>query len=78
MPLLVAANDSLKQKYLGRLIEEPLQAAYCVTEPGAGSDVSGIKTRCEKKGMYSGHFLAILVFQTVGRSNPRSLKIWIF
>ncbi|XP_075245832.1 medium-chain specific acyl-CoA dehydrogenase, mitochondrial-like [Convolutriloba macropyga] len=50
MPLLVAANDSLKQKYLGRLIEEPLQAAYCVTEPGAGSDVSGIKTRCEKKG----------------------------
>ena len=24
--------------------------AYCVTEPGAGSDVSGIKTRAEKKG----------------------------
>lgn len=24
--------------------------AYCVTEPGAGSDVSGLKTRAEKKG----------------------------
>lgn len=24
--------------------------AYGVTEPGAGSDVSGIKTRAEKKG----------------------------
>lgn len=24
--------------------------AYCVTEPGAGSDVAGIKTKAEKKG----------------------------
>jgi acyl-CoA dehydrogenase len=23
---------------------------YCVTEPGAGSDVAGIKTKAEKKG----------------------------
>lgn len=27
-----------------------LLQAYCVTEPGAGSDVAGIKTRAEKKG----------------------------
>lgn len=27
-----------------------LRQAYCVTEPGAGSDVAGIKTRAEKKG----------------------------
>ena len=27
-----------------------LQQAYCVTEPGAGSDVAGVKTRAEKKG----------------------------
>jgi len=50
MPLLVAGSDELKKKYLSRLIEEPLQCAYCVTEPGAGSDVSGIKTRSERKG----------------------------
>ena len=49
-PLLVAANDSQKKKYLGRMTEEPLQAAYCVTEPVAGSDVAGIKTFAEKKG----------------------------
>lgn len=24
--------------------------AYCVTEPGAGSDVGGVKTKAEKKG----------------------------
>ena len=24
--------------------------AYCVTEPGAGSDVSGLKTKAEKHG----------------------------
>lgn len=49
-PLIVAASHEQKQKYLGRMTEEPLMAAYCVTEPGAGSDVAGIKTRAEKKG----------------------------
>lgn len=32
------------------MCEEPLQAAYCVTEPGAGSDVGGAKTTAVKKG----------------------------
>lgn len=49
-PVLVAGNEAQKKKYLGRMTEEPLQAAYCVTEPGAGSDVAGAKTRAEKKG----------------------------
>lgn len=49
-PLIVAASHEQKQKYLGRMTEEPLMAAYCVTEPGAGSDVAGIKTKAEKKG----------------------------
>jgi acyl-CoA dehydrogenase len=46
----LAGNDAQKKKYLGRLLEEPLMCAYCVTEPTAGSDVAGIKTRVEKKG----------------------------
>lgn len=50
MPLILAGNDEQKKKYLGRMLEEPLMCAYGVTEPGAGSDVSGIKTRAEKKG----------------------------
>jgi acyl-CoA dehydrogenase len=32
------------------MTEEPLMCAYCVTEPGAGSDVAGAKTRAVKKG----------------------------
>ncbi len=35
-------------KYLQ--LEEPIMCAYGVTEPGAGSDVAGIKTKAEKKG----------------------------
>jgi len=50
MPLLVGGSDELKKEYLGRLLEEPLQAAYGVTEPGAGSDVAGIKTKAELVG----------------------------
>lgn len=49
-PISIAGSAEQKKKYLGRLIEEPLLAAYCVTEPGAGSDVNGVKTRAEKKG----------------------------
>jgi len=49
-PVLVAGNDEQKAKYLGRMTEEPLVASYCVTEPGAGSDVANIQTRAEKKG----------------------------
>jgi len=50
MPVMIAGNHEQKKKYLTRLIEEPLMCAYGVTEPGAGSDVSGVKTKAEKKG----------------------------
>lgn len=33
---------------LGRMTEEPLIAAYCVTEPGCGSDVNGIQVKSVK------------------------------
>ncbi|XP_035738460.1 probable medium-chain specific acyl-CoA dehydrogenase, mitochondrial [Vespa mandarinia] len=49
-PVIEAGNEQQQKKYLGRLVEEPLVAAYCVTEPGAGSDVAGLKTRAVKKG----------------------------
>ncbi|XP_011549673.3 probable medium-chain specific acyl-CoA dehydrogenase, mitochondrial isoform X2 [Plutella xylostella] len=49
-PVILAGTKEQQKKYLGRLIDEPLVAAYGVTEPGAGSDVAGIKTRAEKKG----------------------------
>lgn len=49
-PVIVAGNSEQKKEFLGRLISEPLFAAYCVTEPGAGSDVSGIRTVAKKVG----------------------------
>merc|ERR1719506_1084991 len=49
-PVIIAGTDEQKSKYLGRLCEEPLKAAYCVTEPGAGSDVAGLQTTAVKKG----------------------------
>jgi len=49
-PVILAGTPEQKKKYLGRLCEEPLQAAYCVTEPGAGSDVAGLATTAVKKG----------------------------
>uniref|UniRef100_A0AAR2IIG7 Medium-chain specific acyl-CoA dehydrogenase, mitochondrial n=1 Tax=Pygocentrus nattereri TaxID=42514 RepID=A0AAR2IIG7_PYGNA len=50
MPVIIAGNEAQKKKYLGRMTEEPLMCAYCVTEPGAGSDVAGVRTRAVKKG----------------------------
>lgn len=50
MPLIIGGSPALKAEYLGRLLAEPIQAAYGVTEPGAGSDVAGLKTKAEKVG----------------------------
>merc|ERR1712109_435758 len=50
MPVIIAGNHEQKKKYLGRLIDEPVMCAYGVTEPNAGSDVAGIKTKAVKKG----------------------------
>jgi len=50
MPVIVAGNEEQKKKYLGRMVEEPLFAAYCVTEPGAGSDVAAARTTATRKG----------------------------
>jgi len=49
-PLLVGASEELKKEFLGQLTSEYSLAAYCVTEPGAGSDVANIKTTAVKKG----------------------------
>lgn len=49
-PLYLAANDSLKKKYFGIINEEKAVAAYCLTEPNAGSDVQGIQSTAIKKG----------------------------
>jgi acyl-CoA dehydrogenase len=49
-PIALAASEDLKREYLGRLSEAPLLASFCLTEPGAGSDVSGMKTTATRRG----------------------------
>jgi acyl-CoA dehydrogenase len=49
-PIKLAGNEDQKKKYLGMLTSEPLMASYATTEPDAGSDVAGMKTRFEQKG----------------------------
>jgi acyl-CoA dehydrogenase len=49
LPVIIAGNEAQKQTYLGRLADGKL-AAYCVTEPGAGSDVAAIKTSARREG----------------------------
>jgi acyl-CoA dehydrogenase len=49
-PVIRGGTEAQKKKFLGRMTEEPLQCAYCVTEPGAGSDVASMKTTARKEG----------------------------
>jgi acyl-CoA dehydrogenase len=49
-PIKLAGTEEQKKKYLGMLTSEPVMASYCTSEPGAGSDVAGIKTRFEQHG----------------------------
>ncbi|MGB5049878.1 MAG: acyl-CoA dehydrogenase family protein, partial [Caldilineaceae bacterium] len=50
LPILIAGNDDQKKKYFPWLMEEGKIAAYCMTEPDAGSDVAGIKTTATRQG----------------------------
>ena len=49
-PLLVAGTDEQKKKYLSRLTAEYSFCAYCCSEPDAGSDVAGMRTRVTRHG----------------------------
>jgi acyl-CoA dehydrogenase len=49
-PIILGGSEEIKKKYLGMLTEEPKLASFCLTEPDAGSDVSGMRTTAVKKG----------------------------
>ena len=49
-PVALGGSEDIKRHYLGMLAEEPKLASFCLTEPDAGSDVSGMKTTATKKG----------------------------
>ena len=49
-PIILGGSEEIKKKYLGMLAEGPKLASFCLTEPDAGSDVSGMRTTAVKKG----------------------------
>jgi len=49
-PISLGGSEEIKKKYLGMLTEAPKLASFCLTEPDAGSDVSGMRTTAVRKG----------------------------
>jgi hypothetical protein len=47
LPILYFGTEELKLKYLPRLASGEWKAAYCLTEPGSGSDALAAKTRAD-------------------------------
>ena len=56
MPILLYGNENQKKKYIPKLASGEHFGAYCLTEPGAGSDANSGKTKAvlnKDKGHYS-------------------------
>src|SRR4051812_36238968 len=49
-PVIIAGTDEQKRRWLPPLVEEPLLTSFALTEPNAGSDVSGIRTTTVRTG----------------------------
>jgi acyl-CoA dehydrogenase len=49
-PLLLAGTPAQIEELTAPMLEDAKMAAYCVTEPGAGSDVAGIRTTVRRDG----------------------------
>ena len=50
MPVQLAGSEELKTKYLGALARGEGMFSYCLSEPDAGSDAAGMKTRAVRDG----------------------------
>jgi acyl-CoA dehydrogenase len=49
-PVHLGASDEVKKEYFDELVAGPTLASFCLTEPDAGSDVSGMRTRAKRQG----------------------------
>jgi acyl-CoA dehydrogenase len=50
LPVMIAGTEEQKRTWLPRLVETPELVSFALTEPNAGSDVSGIQTNAVRKG----------------------------
>src|SRR5919201_6026568 len=79
-PVIIFGTDEQKRRWLVPLVEEPILASFCLSEPNAGSDVSGIQTTAVRYGdeyvlngskMFisnAGHAAWLVVFASTDRS----------
>ena len=49
-PILIAGSEEQQKQWLGPLVDAPVLGCFGLTEPGAGSDVSGIQTTAVRRG----------------------------
>jgi acyl-CoA dehydrogenase len=49
-PVVIAGTDEQKRRWLPPLIEQPILCSFGLSEPNAGSDVSGIQTTAVRHG----------------------------
>ena len=49
-PVMIGGSEDVKREFCEALVAEPKLASFCLTEPDAGSDVSGMRTRAIRKG----------------------------
>lgn len=49
-PIKIAGSEEQKQRFIPPIARDGGLAAFCVTEPNAGSDVAALRTRAVKKG----------------------------
>ena len=50
LPIVLAASDEQKAKFLSPIVKNNKLASFCLSEPQAGSDVAGMKCRLAKDG----------------------------
>src|SRR5215468_2422983 len=89
-PVIAAGTEEQRQKWLSPLVDEVLLTSFALTEPNAGSDVSGIQTTAVRVGddyvlngskMFitnAGHAAWTVVFASTDRSRGhRGLSAFI-
>jgi acyl-CoA dehydrogenase len=90
LPMLIAGTEEQQREWLPPLLEEPILCSFALTEPNAGSDVSGIQTTATRHGddyvvsgskMFitnAGHASWVIVFASTDRdAGHRGLTAFI-
>ena len=49
-PVMLGGSEDVKREFAEELVAAPKLASFCLTEPDAGSDVSGMRTRAVRQG----------------------------